>query len=229
MSNIYKPKIFEFTDLKSLASNLVIQIEQSIIESEAENGLSRLLVEGDTSLKDFFELMVSSPIIAWQNVEIYQSDQNSVKSVKDGAADKTTYLYEHFINPLDGNFKDVFSINSGDGSQGIEGYFNDIYDNLDGVFFENSIVNINNNGTIGGVNTSIIKKNDGDLHFVNTGESIGVTINTLLNSKEISIVLDTETSREVLFELLEGSKSIEQFPAKAIFSHPNVNVYFVNS
>jgi 6-phosphogluconolactonase/glucosamine-6-phosphate isomerase/deaminase len=59
-----------------------------------------------------------------------------------------------------------------------------------------------------------------------TASRISLTIETILNSQKILVLLQGSKKSDVLAELLEGGKTASEFPAKFLLSHPDLNIFY---
>jgi 6-phosphogluconolactonase len=108
-----------------------------------------------------------------------------------------------------------------------------ILDTLDGVFFDQGIMSLGSNGSIAALysGSGDIKHHD-DYTIATKSpdstsglDSLSLTIETLLNTEDIYIILTGESKRQVLLELVEGNQSASDYPAKVLLTHPNVTIF----
>jgi 6-phosphogluconolactonase/glucosamine-6-phosphate isomerase/deaminase len=225
---IYKPVIFDFADEQTLLQNLTLLLEGKIIDTEADFGLVRLLLDGSEKLKQLYQSLSRSSLIQWGNIEIYQSDENyqletlKSKSLINAFSPEIIELcHNSYLLDIQKTFEENVL------------FLNDTIDNLDGIFFDQAILTINTDGTLAGLTSDYLKPDLNELvsgYENKSGEQI-ITLNpeSILNTKEISVVLLDDNASVILSELLDGKMSAEKFPAKILFSHPNVSIYFAQN
>ena len=111
--------------------------------------------------------------------------------------------------------------------------FNQILDTLDGVFFDQGIMSLGTNGSIASLfggeedikhrsEYVIATKSD---HSLEQPDRLSLTVETLLNTESLYIILTGENKRQVLLELVEGNLPATQYPAKVLLTHPNVTIF----
>ena len=111
--------------------------------------------------------------------------------------------------------------------------YNQILDTLDGVFFDQGLMSLGTNGTIAAIfggeeqlkhqsEYAIATKSNESL---DQPDRLSLTVEALLNSESLYIILTGESKRQVLLELVEGNLPATQYPAKVILTHPNVTIF----
>ena len=51
-----------------------------------------------------------------------------------------------------------------------------------------------------------------------------ISLKSIIESKRVVIILNGEEKKEVVHELLNGKKTIYEFPAKMLLSHPDIHI-----
>ncbi len=229
---IYQPKITQFETKEVLYTKSAEVVLDTIMDSISDNGLSRISLSGGSSPLPLYKLLGSNHNFDWHNVELYQSDERYIDSNSSKSNKKN--IIENFSQETLGQLKNYFFINTSiPFAESVQNY-NEVIDSLDGVFFDISIVGIGTDGHIASLfpNSEYLKHND---DFViatkapkqfDIEDRISLTVETILNSKKILILLIGESKKEIISELLEGQKSVKEFPAKFLLSHPNLHIFF---
>lgn len=216
---IYKPQIFEFPNLDSLYQNLFLRLEKTIIENMGEYSHSRILFDGDPALVELYRKISQSLIVEWENIEIYQSSEEILNQFILNTRQKN--IIEGFEDAVLEKIKNIYLFKKSENAEIARNLYEDVIDSLDGVFFDQTVITVNKSGSIGGV-FDLNNKN-----IVNANKfNISLSPDTILNSRELSILIDPDDANETIKELIEGNSSVKDFPAKIIFSHPSVNIYF---
>jgi 6-phosphogluconolactonase len=230
--NLYKPKVFEFETLNVLYQKTTEYILDKISAVQGENGIARLMLTGgETPIKLYSKLATSG--LDWSNVEIYQSDERYLPSttVNSNQYNIIKALGDDVINEC----REVNFFNTDLPVQECLQDYNERLDALDGVLFDQTILGIGTDGHI----ASLFPRQDylkaiNNTHCIETiapeeftcPERVSLTINTILNSKDIVVLLTGEKKINVLTEMLEGNLSAVEFPAKVLLSHPNLTIFF---
>ena len=106
-------------------------------------------------------------------------------------------------------------------------------DTLDGSFFDFTVLGIGQDGHIASLfpggkylkhQEETVIQTSAPRDFA-VGKRISLTVESILSSSEILIMLVGENKQEALQEMLEGEKPATQFPAKFLLAHPNVRIY----
>lgn len=227
-NNIYKPNVVEFEDVDSLYLQCVNYIEDQILGVEAQSGVARILLSGEESLLPIYKKLGHSSILNWNTLEIFQSEE----SISDNLENKKSSekLEKNLGSEIISLCKEVNFIKSDiSPEESLENY-SEILDSLDGIWFDQVVLGLGSDGTVGGIfpeieylkqnNQSIIQtKNENDVFLALTPSSI-------LNAKDIILVVIGEAKIQALSELLEGTSSAQDFPAKFLFTHPRVKIFF---
>jgi 6-phosphogluconolactonase len=223
---VYKPVVTTFeTNEKMYESATNLAINQ-ILDTISENGLARIALSGGETPLPFYKKLFSNPVIEPELLELFQTDERFTPKNSD------ILNQSHILSCLGENagyFKELNFINTTVSMEEAIHSYNEIIDNLDGVLFDLTILGIGEDGHF----ASLYKRGEylnGDQAHVHYSKSpdkkapdrITVSINDLLKSSMIIVLLVGENKRYVVPEILEGDKEAADFPAKFLLCHPNV-------
>jgi 6-phosphogluconolactonase len=224
----YKPIVTTFeSDAKMYESAMTICVNQ-ILDTVGENGLARIALSGGQTPLPLYKKLFQNPFIEPESIELYQTDE---RFVPDNSSDSNKY---NIIQTLGENKNYFKELNFFDTSLSIEdsvsNYF-DCIDNLDGPLFDLTILGVGEDGHL----ASLFPKGNylngfqpcvhySKLKSTKLQDRVTVSLNSLLKSSMILVLLTGENKRHVIPEILEGKKEAIDFPAKFLLCHPNVTI-----
>jgi 6-phosphogluconolactonase len=226
--NLYKPKVMEFETLDILYRQVCDIIEDKIHYTQQDKGVARLLLAPDTACLPIYKKLGHSGIIDWQDIEIYQSDEKYLPKTDPQSNQKIISEALAITDSAGCYFFDT-SLEIDKAAT----RYNQILDTLDGVFFDQGIMSLGTSGSIASLfpQGDYIKHQD-DYAIVTsspqastTPDRLSLTIETILNTEDLYIILTGEDKRHVLLELVEGNLPATDYPAKILLTHPNVTIF----
>jgi 6-phosphogluconolactonase len=231
-TQIYKPTLVEFETENYLYRHCTDLVEDKIINTVADNGLIRMLISGGNTPIPLYQDLSQSSIIDWQSVELYLTDERFVSWQDKDSNQKA--IRDAFGQDVMAEFREVNFIDTSLSiNQSILDYEEKL-DSLDGIWFDLAVVGIGTDGHI----ASLFPGGDYLQHqkhsVISTQapaefpvrERVSLTLESILNSREILVVINGEQKATVINEFLEGRQSITNFPAKFLLTHPNVKVFY---
>lgn len=231
MIELYKPVVLEFESTDTLYRHACDYIEEKLVVSQSEKGVARLLLSGGQTPMPVYEKLGQSSIINWGGVELYQTDERYVsKELPDSNQNTISkYLTEDVIEEL----KEVHFFNASLPVEQAIADYNERIEALDDVFFDQTVLGIGEDGHIASLfPSSNDLKVKPEVFAIPTlapenydiRERLSLTIDTILNSEDILVLLVGERKINVLTELLEGNLPAIDFPAKSLLAHPKVKI-----
>lgn len=230
--NIFPPKIIQFESKEKLYEMAYLNLEESILSHQAHKGKCRIALSGGNTPLELYQKIGKSPVIDWQKMEIYQSDERFIENTdeKSNQFQIKKSLGIETITKLEENFGVFWLKNDEKIDKCLENY-NEILESLDGIWFDEIILGIGADGHI----ASLFPEGDYLCHqetaviatesvFFEVAQRLSLTIESLLNSEKITVLLVGSNKSGVLQELVEGKLSAANFPAKFLLSHPNVHI-----
>lgn len=227
--NLYKPKVMEFETLDVMYRQVCDIIEDKIHYTQQDKGVARLLLSADNPCLPIYKKLAHSGIIDWQDIELYQTDEKYLPKTDSNSKQKIISDALGLINQTAGSY---FFDTSLEINTAIKNY-NQILDTLDGVFFDQGVISVRSDGSIGGLfpGGNSIKHSDNYAIATQSPDSaaganrLSLTVETILNTEELYIILTGESNRQVLLEMIEGNLPATEYPARVLLTHPNVTIF----
>jgi 6-phosphogluconolactonase len=230
---IYKPTIMEFENLDMLYRQVSDILEDKINLTSLNKGVVRLLLSGGSSPLPMYKRLGQSRLINWEDVELFITDERYL-SETEPASNKKNIIENLGLDVVNSLKESYFYNTTLPIEKAVESY-NDVIDSLDGVFFDQAILGIGLDGHFASLfpNSEYLRHLEDEIYVIQTQnntnadikERISLSVETILNSEEIFIILTGEKKQAILTELLEGTKSVTEFPAKFLLSHPKVTIF----
>jgi 6-phosphogluconolactonase len=224
----YKPIVTAFeSDDKMYDAAMTICVNQ-ILDTVGENGLARIALSGGQSPLPLYKKLFQNPFIEPESVELYQTDERYVSS------DTPTSNQFNILESLGENknyFKELNFIDTSLSVEDCVAKYLETIDSLDGPLFDLTILGVGEDGHIASlfpranylngfqqnVHQSKAKSDD-------TPQRVSISLNALLKSSMVLVLLVGERKRHIVPEMLEGKKEAIDFPAKFLLCHPNVTI-----
>jgi 6-phosphogluconolactonase len=225
---VYKPVLttFESND-KLYESATTIAINQ-ILDIIGEKGTARIALSGGGTPLPLYKKLFSNPFIEPELIELFQTDERYVPA---SSTDSNQYNILQSLGENKGYFKELNLIDTSlPISESVDTY-GEIIDNLDDVLFDLTILGIGEDGHFASLFPNGDYLNGDQPHVIHTRakntkikDRISISINDILKSDMILVLLTGENKRHVVPEILEGKKVALDFPAKFLLCHPNVTI-----
>jgi 6-phosphogluconolactonase/glucosamine-6-phosphate isomerase/deaminase len=227
--NLFKPTIIQFESLDLLYKNFISHLSDRVLEIGGEYGTTRLGLSGNAGLMDMYKLIGQNYSFPFEEVEIYQLDEDiqgsrqlRIKQLLGENIDMAKFCNWVTVATMP---KMIASL-----SEEFDQFDED--DSLDVC-----VVEIDNQGQILG----LISRGEGlkgdsaiavsnmnytmDSYGLTTRqELVSISMPTLLQAKEIICLLKDDT--EIMDEILSGSRSAIDCPAKMLLAHPKVTIFY---
>jgi 6-phosphogluconolactonase len=229
--NLYKPRIIEHESMETLLRQISDTIEDGVINVQGEHGLARILLCGGETPLPLYSKLAQSVAIDWSSVELYQSDERYIDSESQDSNQKK--IKQAFGDDVIESCREAQFIRTDlPITESVEDY-NEKLDSLDDVWFDVAILGIGPDGHIASLfpgNNYIKHQEKAVIPTIAPSEfavreRISLTIESLLNAREIYIMMVGDNKINALSEMMEGNMSVKDFPAKALFSHPKVTIF----
>jgi 6-phosphogluconolactonase/glucosamine-6-phosphate isomerase/deaminase len=219
--NLHKPRILHFEANDQLNQKLENHIEDRIIEMSADYGVVRMAVSGGENIAEVIKIVGKNYSFPYSEMELYQTDEN----ITTGENQKIikNFIKEDMISELQNYSFFKIKIDPEDSAQDYIEETIDQLDDEDGIF-DLVLLNIDSKGQIAGLISNGNGLNSNSETVVTNGDIATLSVQTILNSREIVVILKDED--DTLAEILEGQKKAVEFPAKFLLAHPNVTVFY---
>ena len=184
---------------------------------------------GNTPLP-LYSRLATNPVIDWSKIEIFQTDERYIDKDSDDSNQK------HIIKSFEPALEELREINVFNTDLPIEMTIKDYMEKLevlDGPFFDFTILGVGPDGHIASLfpGGKYLKHQDDSVIQTTApaefavSKRLSLTIESILNSTEILIILTGDNKKDVLPEMLEGDRPASEFPAKFLLAHPRVRIY----
>lgn len=227
---IYRPIVTEFETTKQLYMKAEELFVDRVLGAVGETGVGRVAFSGGTTPLPLYSRLSQNPVIDWEKIEIFQTDERYVPANSPDsnqlqitqclglAAEEVRELnFFDTLLPIDMTVKD----------------YSEKLEVLDGPYFDFTVLGIGQDGHIASLFPGGKYLKHQPLPVVETvaprefsvAKRVSLTLESILNSHEILILLIGESKIDVLSEMLEGDMKASDFPAKFLLAHPNVKIY----
>jgi 6-phosphogluconolactonase len=230
-TELYRPTITEFDDENQLYTYAESFVLDELLESIGEDGSFRMALSGGSTPIPLFEKLAQNQALPWEQVELYQVDERFTSpdtpesnqfTIKKAFGDEVLdRLKEHYFIPTETTIN--YGLNN----------YQEVIDSLEDPLFDLVVLGIGKDGHIASLfpngdylshqDSYVIRTEAGDKY--QTNHRISLTLESILNSKKILVLLKGEDKSEVLTELVGGKKSAQEYPAKFLLAHPNLYIF----
>lgn len=222
MVEVYKPQIFFFEQQTDLIYDLSTEIYSLVHEKTQKDGIVRLGLSFHPDLESFYRNILQDITFPWLNTEIYQLEElvNGEKSLQDPIK---TLIANHAVEFP----KEVNYISLTQSKDAINNLYKNKIVNTEGDLFDVSILYVDENGGFCGYGIgNTLSHSEDSVRFNKDiyGENIYFSVNLeyIINSGYVFLVT---ANRDVADEIVNGSRSVLDFPAKALLLNKNLFVY----
>lgn len=229
--NIYKPKVVEFEGDDILYRKASEYIEGVILDNQSEHGIARMLLSGGKTPMPIYKILGNNGAIDWNNLELFCSDERCVPATDPNSNQGN--IIKSLSNMVIDNCREVnFFDTSCEIEECVKSYI-DKLEALDDVWFDIAVLGLGADGNIASLfpNNEYLRHHDNSVIATiapkteSISQRVSLTVESILNSREILIVLNGDNKINVLSELLEGHQKATEFPAKFLLSHPKVSIF----
>lgn len=190
----------------------------------------RIGLSGGFTPGPIYESLSKRDNIEFDQVEFYQIDERYVP--KDHPDSNYNMIYTSLIQPLEMKLKAFYYF---DTSLPVVECINKYEKIMRTKIFDLSILGMGEDGHIASLfpHTEALA-NETNLALHTTTEKypikdrLTVTLPVILASKKILLVLSGKQKEKTLKDLIHSNKTIDEMPAKALLSHKNLTIYFLN-
>ncbi|NJL96752.1 6-phosphogluconolactonase [Candidatus Gracilibacteria bacterium] len=229
---IHQPKITQFENSQVFYNKATEIIIDQILDTTSQEGLARICLSGGSTPLPIYSQLSKNSNLNWYDIELFQTDE---RFIDPSSEESNQFQIEKALTPkiLD-NLKHFYKINTTLEKKLTLELYNEVIESLSGVFFDLTILGIGKDGHFASLfpDQEYLGHNDSRViattapKTYSTRPRISLTIETILNSKMILVLLKGKEKQVVINELLEGKLSAQEFPAKFLLSHPNLSIFF---
>jgi 6-phosphogluconolactonase len=228
---IYKPKVFDFETVGQLYEGLEDDLTNKIYEINGLEGVVRLAVSGGRSISPILSRLAKNITLPWEKLELFSIDERFVDKNDRASNQKviTDALGQDIVAKID-------ELNFFRTDLPIEACLQDFeekLDTLDGVWFDALILGVGSDGHIASLfpGQDYLSHQDKSVvatqapSYLAVPERVSLTVESILNSKEIILIVNGQDKNQILNQLLESNIKAVNFPVKFLLAHPNLTIY----
>lgn len=239
MLDIFKPQVFDFTSYESLIDLVTKETFLKILDTNSENGVVRLAISGGSSIPPILKKLSKEQNLPWNKLSIYQTDERFVPA--DSLQNNWLNLAQAFAEDI---LPEIGELNPIKTDIPLAQSVIDYQEKLDSEDVESTPLEENNlfdlvllgvgpDGHIASLFPGSQYLSHQEKKVVATtappefevAQRISLTIETLLNSSEIFLVITGKNKETVLKEMLEGKTAAKNFPVKFLLAHPKLSIF----
>jgi 6-phosphogluconolactonase len=228
MADIFKPRIIDFEDKNQLCIQASETIAVAIEDIIGDHNICRVALCGGNTPTPVYQKIALQSHIHWDRVEIYQTDE---RYTTDANFLNQTHIRSS-LEPVVEHCKDIFFIDTKLPIEQAVSRYNEIIDELEDPIFDLVILGIGFDGHI----ASLFPQGDFSHtearvvatqapSYADSKERISLSLETILNSREIIVLLTGSEKSNVLVDVLENEMTPSDFPAKFLLAHPNLTIF----
>jgi 6-phosphogluconolactonase len=228
---IYKPKIYDCQSQQSFVDVSSDHLVKLILDTNSEYGAVRLALSGGSSPLPILTSLQHNVVLPWDKLNLYLTDERYIDSKADESNQKAiaTALGEDVLEQL-GSFNTIQTELPID--MAVANY-EEVLLQEEGVLFDGVILGVGPDGHIASLfpqgdyystNPKKIITTTAPVDFV-VPKRISMTIETILDSNEIILLINGRGKDGILYEMLEGQLPAVSFPVKFLLAHPRLTIY----
>lgn len=222
--------VTEFETTKQLYMKAEELFVDRVLGAVGETGVGRVAFSGGTTPLPLYSRLSQNPVIDWEKIEIFQTDERYVPA---NSLDSNQFQITQCLGPAAMEARELNFFNTLLPINMTVKDYSEKLEVLDGPYFDFTVLGIGSDGHIASLfpggkylrhqSTSVIET-VAPREF-SVAKRVSLTLESILNSHEILILLIGENKSGILLEMLEGEIKASDFPAKFLLAHPNVKIY----
>ncbi len=228
---LYKPIITQFETAEQMYKQVADYFADRALDTIGEVGSFRVAVSGGRTPLPLYKMLSNNPIIPWSNIELFQTDERYVDS--NDPESNQFQITSNLTKPVLEDCKEVSFFNTSLTITQTVKEYQDKLETLEQPLFDFMLLGVGVDGHI----ASLFPDGDYLRHLpdavliteapknMKLQQRVSLSIETLLKSKEIVVLLVGDEKRHILPEIVEGKLRAVDFPAKFLLSHPQVYFY----
>ena len=227
--DIYKPNLFHHEDEMIMIDSVKNYFLNFAEDAIYNTGTFRVAVSGGNTPQLLYREL-SKLSIDWGNIEIYQVDERFIDPLSDKSNQKM--IAKNFEEAIDKGCEFI-KINIKESYEDtVKAYDNEL-SLLDTPLFDLVILGVGVDGHIASLFPKGKYLNGDTDHVIATTtkdfdikDRISLSLNTVLNSKNIFLYVTGEEKASIVDEAFYGHKRAIEYPIKFLFAHPEVSFFY---
>jgi 6-phosphogluconolactonase len=228
---IYRPNITFFETDTLMYDHASTYLSDIILDICGNEGLMKLAVSGGSTPIRLYNDLAKNPVLDWENVEIFQIDERFVPT---SSTENNQQSIRHaFGEDVIERMRSAYFVNTHlPLDQSLENY-EEVMDSLEDPLFDVAIVGIGADGHFASLfphgkylthlDQKVISTTAGNEYT--TKQRISLSIESVLSSETLIVLLKGKDKEGIIKELLEGKRTASEYPAKFLLSHPNLHIF----
>jgi 6-phosphogluconolactonase/glucosamine-6-phosphate isomerase/deaminase len=227
---IYRPQIVEFESNENMRQTVSTFFVDKFLDINGDKGNVRMALDYGENILNLCRDISHVTGLDFEKLSLFQIQEilGSDTSYKQEILDSFGPDFADFIGE-----KCFFDINL-PVEMTLKNYREEL-ENLDGILFDLTILDIKSDDTLAGLfpnqsylshQEDMVIKTVTDANY-NEKYRYSMTVETILNSEEILLLVSGEENREFVSKFLSPEISVRSNPAKFLLAHPKVTVFQV--
>jgi 6-phosphogluconolactonase len=227
---IYRPILHKFTSKEALDESAKDFFLENILQVQGEFGKVRLAFPGGRTPINFYRKLDQTAAMPWGDIEVYQTDERFVDSTSPESNYKL--LKDSFQESFDEWHRFIYFKTGLTLEKCLDFYFDEI-DSLEAPYFDLTLLGVGEDGHVASLFPDGAYFGSKDKVIVTeapaqyqTRERLSLTLQTILNSRKIVLMISGEDKEFIVSEMLKGEMSGTEFPVKFLMAHPELHIFF---
>ncbi len=228
---IHKPQIYDCVSQESFVNVVSDHLVKLILDINSEYGAVRLALSGGSSPIPILQSLQHNVILPWEKLNLYLTDERYIQATANESNQKALKqaLGDDILEQL-GSFNAIATDIPLDIAVST---YDEVLSQEEGVLFDAVILGVGPDGHIASLfpggdyfatSTDKVISTIAPVDFA-IPRRVSLTIETILDSNEIILLVNGNGKENVLNEMLEGSLAASNFPVKFLLAHPRLTIY----
>jgi 6-phosphogluconolactonase len=225
---IYKPQVVHFETTEQMMIQAEDTIVNKLLDIVGEEGVARIALAGGKTPFPLYKKMAHNALLPWEQVEVFQVDERYIDS--NNPHSNQFQIKEALGEDILARCREINFFNINYPADMAAKDYSEKLDSLDGQLFDITILGVGSDGHIASLFPNAPYLKHQAQRAIETTASkdfpvqqrLSLTLESVLSSELIIILLVGEDKSHIITEMVEGKKSAREFPAKFLMAHPNL-------
>jgi 6-phosphogluconolactonase len=228
---IHKPQVYDCVSQSSFVNVVSDHLVKLILDANSEYGAVRLALSGGSSPIPILESLQHNVILPWEKLNLYLTDERYTEATAKESNQRAIKqaLSDDVVEQL-GSFNSVQTELPLDMAVSTYG---EVLSQEEGVLFDAVILGVGPDGHIASLfpggdyyasNPNKVISTVAPIDFA-IPRRVSLSIETILDSNEIILLISGKGKENILNEMLEGNLTATNFPVKFLLAHPRLTIY----